>query len=295
MKNLFKAVFVLLVFASCSSMDSPDNYQTLNEQSGQPPATPASPVDFDEEHMKKYGKAVPAKMKIDDDPILDLKIIKTADYRFQVKDIDLSTKKIQSLVRENSAYISGMDMNANNFQKDNYITIRVPNVNFEDLLTEIGKEAEFTDYKRIHTEDVSEEYVDIETRLKTKKEVKERYEMMLRTQAKTMTEVFHAEEKIRKLQEEIEAKEGRLRFLKEKVSFSTINLSVYQVIDLEAMAAAKEHGFADEFKENFMTGWTGIMNVLLAMVNIWPLIFIGIVVLFWKRNWFSKITNRKRA
>jgi hypothetical protein len=290
MKKISKVIGILILLASC--YQAPSNEMAYDEQPQQPDLQNHP---YEEEHQKKYGKAIPAKMKMDDSPIQNLKIIKTAEYRFQVKDINLSTKKVQDAVAEYASYISGMNMTVNGYQKNNQISIRVPNSNFNKLLNTIGQEAEFVDYKKINTEDISEEYVDIETRLKTKKEVKERYVDMLRNSAKSMEQVFHAEEKIRQLQEEIEAKEGRLRFLKDKVAFSTIKLEIYQVVDLEAMAAAQEHGFSDDFKDNFINGWSAIMSIVLAMVNIWPIILIGLMVLFWKRDFLSKILNRKRA
>lgn len=292
MKNISK-VLCILFFFGCANAEYPTE-QTANLDQAQPESN-SKPIEYDEEYMAKYGKAIPARMKIEDDPIRDLKIIKTANFKFQVKDIDGSTQKIQEAVEKNAAYISGMNMTVNGYQKNNHISIRVPNSNFESLINEVGKEAEFVDYKRINTDDVSEEYVDIETRLKTKKEVKARYEEMLRNKAKSMEQVFHAEEKIRKLQEEIEAKEGKLRFMKDKVAFSTINLEIYQVVDLEAMAAAQEHGFSDDFKDNFMNGWSAIMSIFLAMVNIWPLLLIGIIVLFWKRDSIARIFEREHV
>jgi len=47
------------------------------------------------------------------------------------------------------------------------------------------------DYIKINTQDVSEEYVDLETRLKTKKEVEARYIEILRSKAKTLEDIFN--------------------------------------------------------------------------------------------------------
>lgn len=283
---------IALLFFSCSS--SPDAFNAVPDYSeNMEQANIPQPIEeefHDDYNSNKLAKNnVKVALEPELNPLEDLKIIKTADYKFQVKDVDLSSKKIQMAVRNNSAYVSGMNMTVDAYQKNNNIVIRVPNVKFEDLMEIIGEEAEFTNHKRINTQDVSEEYVDIETRLKTKKEVKARYEAMLRSQAKTMEQVFHAEEKIRQLQEEIEAKEGRLRFLKDKVAFSTINLEIYQVVDLEAMAKAHERGFSDDFKDSFMNGWSIIMNILLAMTKIWPAILVVLGFLVWRWNWIKSL------
>ncbi|MBQ0740603.1 DUF4349 domain-containing protein, partial [Aquimarina celericrescens] len=90
--------------------------------------------------------------------------------------------------------------------------------NFDIVLDSICKTAEFVDFKNISTIDVTEEYVDITSRLKTKVEVKQRYETILRTKAKTVEDILMAEEKLSKLQEEIESAQGRLKYLGSKVT-----------------------------------------------------------------------------
>src|SRR5690606_18336536 len=84
------------------------------------------------------------------------------------------------------------------------------------------------DYIKVNAQDVTEEYYDLETRLKTKKEVEARYIEILKSKAKTVEEILIAEDKIRYLREEIEAVEGRLRLLKNKVGLSTIQIEIYQ-------------------------------------------------------------------
>ena len=68
--------------------------------------------------------------------------------------------------------------------------------------------------KNVSVQDVTEEYLDIEARLKTKKEVEARYIEILKSKTKTVEDVLKAEEQIRIIREEIEAREGRLNYLK---------------------------------------------------------------------------------
>jgi len=214
-------------------------------------------------------------------------IIKTANYRFQVENVDTSTKNIESIVKQYGGAVSDMNLITISSEVSNTFTIRVPSQNFEQLMNALGADALFTNFKRISTEDVSEEFVDIESRLKTKKEVRDRYVDILKNKAKTVTDVLKAEEQIRILQEEIEAKEGRLRYLQSKVSFSTIHLEIYQRVTFQETPDVFEKPYVVKAKQGFFNGWSIIVGLSLFLVNIWPLLFLGIVI-FWRRRWIKK-------
>jgi len=69
---------------------------------------------------------------------------------------------------------------------------------FDAFLTAIEAESIYTDYKNINSNDVTEEFTDITIRLKTKKEVRDRYIDILRNKAKTVKDILDAEDKIRR-------------------------------------------------------------------------------------------------
>ncbi len=214
-------------------------------------------------------------------------IIKKANYKFQVESVDISTKNIEAIVKQHNGFVADMNLVTISTEISNAFTIRVPSQNFETLMSAMGAEALYTNYKRINTEDVSEEFIDIESRLKTKKEVRDRYIDILKNKAKTVTDVLKAEEQIRILQEEIEAKEGRLRYLQSKVSLSTIHLEIYQHVRFQESPDVFEKPYFVEAKQGFLNGWSMLLGISLLLVNIWPLFILGIVI-FWKRKWIKK-------
>lgn len=222
---------------------------------------------------------------------IDAKIIKTANMKFQVDDVDMTTNKIQSILKTKGAYISDMNQakNRNHFYSE--LTIRVPNLYFDDVLMELSLTGEKVDYKRVSSQDVTEEYVDIQTRLKTKKEVKARYEEILRSKAKTVSEVLETEEKLRRIQEEIEAQEGRLRYLKNQVNMSTIYLTIYEEgVDLDEVERQKK--FTERASSGFEAGWNAILDVIVNLTYAWPGILITLIILIWKWKWLMSIKRK---
>jgi hypothetical protein len=148
-------------------------------------------------------------------------------------------------------------------------------------------ESVYTNSKNITAEDVTSQFVDIEARLKTKKEVELRYTALLR-EAKKVSDILEVENNLRTIREEIESQEGQLKYLKDQVSYSTINLSIYQKLDY---SPEPELGFFSKIKEAFVNGWRGLISFFVGLVSIWPFIVIFSVVGFYLiKRW----RNRKK-
>jgi hypothetical protein len=206
------------------------------------------------------------------------KLIKTANYRFEVENVKESTEAIIKSIKKYPAYVSSSSLHLENPVLENKMTIRVQNEYFHELLQEIDQQALFVNNRDVTTDDVSKEFVDLESRLKTKREVEARYMEILRKKAGTIEELLNAERQIGELHEEIEATISRINHLREQVSYSTINLEFYQTITQE-LKAYEEPRTADEFKGALKAGLDGIIAVGLLLTYIWPLILIGLGVL----------------
>jgi hypothetical protein len=216
-----------------------------------------------------------------------LKLIKTVNYRFEVDNVKRSTEMIEAAVKKYGAYISSSQLHLENPILENKMTIRVQSEYFHELLKEIDEQARFVNFRDVSTADVSKDFVDLESRLKTKREVESRYIEILRSKAGTVEELLEAERQIGVLHEEIEATISRINYLRDQVSFSTINLEFYQAIK-EQVSSSETQSQASQFKEAFFAGWKTIIWLCVMLVYLWPLLIpatvIGIVAVrkFWK-------------
>ena len=212
------------------------------------------------------------------------KLIWTATLNFQVKNVEETTSSILAMSKKHSGIISDMQMTSNSYRIGNQITIRVPNAEFQTIIQSIKGESIYLDEVSINSKDVTEEYVDIESRLASKRTVRDRYIDILRTRTGTIEDVIAAEEAIRKITEEIEAKEGRLRFLKDRISFSTITLNIYQKVDFKIAPTIYEKPYSEEIGESFKSGWDAIKSLFLGVVLLWPILLPILIILIWKRK-----------
>ena len=283
--------FISLFFMiSCSSDMPQSKYLRDNRVDSQKLNVPETSER--EEHLERIPTSTTVSSK--KDPLVNQiprRVIKNADLRLQVKNVDKSTVVITALTNDFQGFIANMDLTNDNHEISNKIQVRIPAGSFEAFLNELSKEAIFVFHKRVNTQDVTSEYVDLQSRLKTKKEVKEKYAEILRSKTKTVDELFNAEEMIRKLQEEIEAAEGRLRYLSNQSSLSTVLVDIYEPKEYDVEPVVYTESFWIKLWEGFENGWSSVTSVILFLVNIWPTLFL-VIFIFWKRkSLFKRLMN----
>ncbi len=218
----------------------------------------------------------------------NLKIIKSANVKYKVTQVKMATNQIHKMVQQFNGYISDQRFQNTVYQIENRFTIKVPEKHFGKIMDSLVQVAEFVDFENITTQDVTEEYIDIQARLKTKLEVKQRYETILRQRAKTVKDILATEEKLRVLQEEIEAAQGRLNYLTNKVSYSTIQVDLYETVDYIETPESYTRTFLSKTKDGFSFGWKLIESIVLGVIYIWPLVLIGVVLFFVVRRRFRR-------
>lgn len=215
----------------------------------------------------------------------ELKIIKTANARYKVENVKDATKIVKDIATDYGGYISDLRFENTLYEKQNRFTIKIPQAHFDAVIDSIKSVAFFIEFENISTIDVTEEYVDIEARLKTKLEVKARYEDILRRNAKTVEDILATEDKLRLLQEEIESAQGRLKYLSGKVAYSTIQVDLFETVEYKEEPTSYEKSFGDKSKKGFAFGWEIIETIVLFCIHIWPLflVLIGLLFVFRKK------------
>ena len=223
---------------------------------------------------------------------VERKMIWTGHLAFQVQNVDESTQKITEMVKKAGGFISDLNLTSSTYEISNSIKIRIDNEKFQDLISSLKSESKFIKRIEINSTDVTEEFIDIESRLKTKRDVRDRYIKILNTKTGDVKDIIAAEEAIRKITEEIEAKEGRLRYLKDKVKFSTINLRIYQEVEYTRTPEIYVKTFTEKASQALGNGWEIVKGFVLFILTTWPFWLIIFSIGFWKRKWFiSKFGN----
>jgi len=198
------------------------------------------------------------------------KIIKTSVLKFETQDLDKTYTNISKFVKQNNGFIQS-DNSVKSYNKINRsLKIRIPSKYFQATLDSITNKISYFDTKKITSRDVSEEFIDIEARLKAKKTLEERY-LQLLTKAKNVKEMLEIEKELSNIREEIESKQGRLKYLENKVTFSTFNIDFYKL----NVVTTVSQSYGSKMWNAVKSGFNGLSLFLLALINIWPILLIG--------------------
>ncbi|QBZ97080.1 DUF4349 domain-containing protein [Flavobacterium sangjuense] len=219
---------------------------------------------------------------------IETKIIKSGNLRFQTDDLEQTYSQIQSAVKKYKALVKNDSQENNDYQFSRSINIRIPNQHFDAFIADISKGVKYFDTKEISSQDVTEEYIDVASRIKTKKILEQRYLELLK-KANKVSEMLEIEGELSDIREEIEAKEGRLRYLQNKVSMSTLDITFYKPV---AQGGKATVSYGGRIGNAIVSGFNSISNFFIGLLGIWPVIVTLVVVFILIRKRFKR-KNKK--
>lgn len=211
---------------------------------------------------------------------VDRKLIKEGFITFETNSLEETRQHVQQAINQYQAYVASEQEYKDSDRVTNTMTVRVPANYFDSLLNKVGLGIERFDRKVVEVRDVTEEFLDVQARLKTKKSLEARYLVLLQ-QASDVTEILEIEKQAGQLRTEIESIEGRLKYLKNQVAYSTLTITFYE----EATVTTE---FGQQFSNGLRNGWNNLIWVLVGIINIWPFVFLAVGIIIGWRVWKRK-------
>lgn len=141
-------------------------------------------------------------------------LIYSADIHLAVHEVSSTQRAIIAVSKEVGGFLAVQD--------DTKVTIRVPAKRFQEALEKCEKAGDVV-HRNVQAQDVGEEYRDIAIRLRNAEVVRDRLEELLR-QANTVEDALKVQRELGEVTERIETMKGRLRFLQDRISLSTITV-----------------------------------------------------------------------
>jgi hypothetical protein len=151
------------------------------------------------------------------------KVIYTGQINLEVADISQSVGKVQAVAKRFGGYVTGLQQSGGGAEQAT-LTLRVKAESFDEALGELAKLGKVL-HREIATQDVGEEWVDLEARTKTKKHEEQRLLELLQ-RAGQVAQLLEVERELARVRGEIEQAEGRLRYLGNQVALSTVTVSL---------------------------------------------------------------------
>lgn len=214
------------------------------------------------------------------------KIIRTARMTMEVEKYDTARVALEKILMTFGARVESEQESRHSYRVENQLTIRVAPEKLDDLIAAAVAIGVDVDNKSIDSRNVTRLYVDLETRLASKRAVIERYRDILKT-ARTIKDILDVEEHLRQVVEEVESMEGQLRVLKDQVGESTLFLTIYETFD---HSNVKKETFWSRMGRAMGNGWRGGQEFMIGVVSLWPFWIIA-GGLFWV---FRRTTKRRK-
>jgi hypothetical protein len=225
-------------------------------------------------------------------------IIYTGNISLVVPDTREAMKAITNLAVEQGGYVSASNVYQAGEVPRGSITIRVPAESYLDTLEKLRMLAIRVEAENSGTEDVSEEYTDLQAR-KVNLEVTEKALQQLleeRQRVGSTSDILEVYRELTGVREQIEQIEGRLRYLANKAALSTITIDLIPDVLYQPVSVAgwEPQGVAKEAVQALVAALQLLANVLiwliifvapLLIVFLIPVVLvIWLIRLWWKRH-----------
>ncbi len=220
------------------------------------------------------------------DELTERKLIKNGEISFETNSLVKTKAFLQKLIVTYNGYISNETIESYRTNPTEVLTVRIPGTNFDSLISKIGQQAGEFDSKRISIDDVTAEFVDVEARLKNKRQLEEKYRELLK-KADNMETILQIEAEISGIREDIESTEGRLRYLNSQVNYSTLTITYYEE------KPATGFKFGEKIGDAVSNGGTGFLWFMISLVELWPLWIAGLIFFFIIRKLIRRYKKRK--
>lgn len=211
------------------------------------------------------------------------KIIKTYDLNAETKDFDATVSALAALVAEHGGYVESNSVNYrnyNNSQSARYASykFRIPAENADAFVSSVGNTLNVT-RNSSYAEDVSESYYSIEA---TMKELQIERDSLLNMMESLDTQKDYnfwltIQTRLSEVRQQIARYQAQLNSYDSLVSYSTVNLSINEVVTYTPV----EESFWAKLGAAFSKGWTAFGEFMegfaIVLVTVFPFLLIPAV------------------
>ena len=287
MKSLSTVLLTLVVgLSGCSRLKSASEARlSTSEQK-----TIAEPI----EAHNRGNYSLDQTEKAISEAAVDRKIIRDANLTIEVA----STTEVQQRITSIAETLGGFVVTSEAKQRqdtepakrtlDIKLVIRVPSGQFNSALEQIEKLATNLPERNVTGQDVTEEFIDLDARIKTQKALELQF-LDIMKQAKKVDEALEVQSQIADVRTEIEKLEGRRRFLESKSSLSTITVNIHTPTPIVVTASGFTYTIREALSDSIDVA-TGIVLFFIRFAIVTTPVFVllilpaGLLALYFRRR-----------
>lgn len=190
------------------------------------------------------------------DSKLQRQIIYDADVRLVVEDFDGVPEQIERLVANARGFIASARLNGHSgAPRSGEWKVRLPVGEYAGFLESARRLGELQSLAAT-SQDVSDQYYDLEARIRNKQKEEKRLITHLEESTGKLEEILAVEREVSRVREELERMEGRMRVLKDLVALTTVTLYVQE---FRGYVPPQAPTFALRVSRAFAGSWTALI------------------------------------
>lgn len=250
---LIGLAFILLLLTGCSASNDSSESSNAMDSSGEKSYEGGIGADTDDSAgVEEDGEVAPEGENN------ERKVMYNASVSLEVDDIGKSIDEVEKNVQELKGYVVEVNFSSNNEQDYGSITLRIPTESLTAFLDGLEEYSGKVIEKRVVGQDVTEEYVDLTSRLKAKRVVEERL-LDLLSKAEKTEDLLKISHDLSIVQEEIEQVMGRMKYLDNKTEFAEVEMSFTDVsIPIPDVKGNEELKTGEKIKKTFAASLNSI-------------------------------------
>jgi hypothetical protein len=300
--RLIPLLLIALVLAACGGSSTAESpvFSQAEQASGGSAAAPAPPASGPVALESGGGPVVAPAADQSQQPQQPFErlVIKTADLSLQVASTREAETSVRALVAKLDGYVVTVQTSGSDENMSSTITFRVPAQRFDEALSGVQGLAQKVLSRNVSGEDVTEEFVDLESRVKNLEATRDRLLEFL-DKANNVEEALAVNQSLSQVQGEIEQIKGRQQYLRQRAALSTITVALSPIPSPASIVAedgwqpvAVARGALRELVE-FGQGIATVAIVLLVWSPVWlPLLLLA---LWLRRRVVGRFAKRRAA
>ena len=157
--------------------------------------------------------------------IAQREVISLASVSIEVEEVETAITEVRLIAEGLGGFVEQLSSSGEPERQQAQLTIRVPQAQFFPALERIEALGKVRG-RTVGSEDVSEQFIDLEARLKSSLR-EEQSLLSLLEKAETVSEILTIERELSRVRSEIERFQGQLNFLERRVELATISVSLF--------------------------------------------------------------------
>ncbi len=281
--------------ASRSEVPMPAEQPAARTESGSA-ANPNTAAQNDDLRKVSYTNAQNSQATV---TVTERKIIRNAELTLETNDPGEGQRRIATIAESRGGFVvtseSRQRSNEGSSQTEMVVTVtvRVPAAQFDAVVNEIRSAGSRMAREKITGQDVTEEYIDLEARIRAKQALEAQF-MEIMKQARSVQDALEVQRQLADVRAEIERLEGRRRFLENQSSLSTITVTLQPPTQIVSTT-----GFFYSVKRAFGEGLDAAATITLFFIQVFvallPVLVFLVLPLYFIARYLLRRLQRKSA